>query len=125
VPLLRREAKGRLLAAEAQRGRVRSEDPFALQRITAEVRDAHSALSAAALHTEQARRNVSLAGALGEAERLRFRQGATDLLALQICQRASFVAGLGEVDTFAELFRAHADHRAAIAADTMRGEPGT
>jgi outer membrane protein TolC len=125
VPLLRREAKGRPQAAEAQLGRVRTEEQFARQRIAAEVCDAHSALSAAARQIEQPRRKVSLAVALEEAERLRFRQGATDLLVLQIREQASFDARLGEVDAFAEFFRAHANRRAAIAAETMRGEPGT
>lgn len=123
VPLQRREAKGRLQTAEAQLGRLRTEEQFARQRIAAEVRDAHSALAAAALQIEQARRNVSLAVALEEAERLRFRQGATDLLALQIREQASFDARLGEVDAFAEYFRAHANYRAALALDGLRGEP--
>jgi outer membrane protein TolC len=123
LPLQRREAKGRLQAAEAQLGRLRTEEQFARQRIAAEVRDAHSALAAASLQIEQARRNFSLAMALEEAERLRFRQGATDLLALQIREQASFDARLGEVDAFAEYFRAYANYRAALALDGLRGEP--
>jgi outer membrane protein TolC len=125
VPLQRREAKGRLQTTEAQLVRLRTEERFASQRIAAEVRDAHSALAAASLQIGQARRNVSLAIALEEAERLRFRQGATDLLALQIREQASFDARLGEVDAFAEYFRAYANYRAAMAVDAMRGEPSS
>ncbi len=117
VPLQRREATGRLRTVEAQLRQMQTQERFARDRITAEVRDTHSALVAAATQLEQAARNVSLATTLEDAERLRFRQGAADLFALQIREQATFDARLAELDTFLEYFRALANYRAAVVAD--------
>ncbi|MCX6848001.1 MAG: hypothetical protein NTY98_03690, partial [Verrucomicrobia bacterium] len=65
----------------------------------------------------QTRRNVELAQQLATAEAERLKQGATDLLALQIREQASFDAKVLEVEAQSEYFRAHANYRAAIAAD--------
>ncbi len=117
VPLQRRAAAGRLKTLEGQLLRLRTEEQFIRERIETEVRDAYSALAAAALQITQARRNVVLAETLEQAERLRFSQGATDLLALQIREQATFDARLGEIDAFNEYQRALANYRAAVAND--------
>lgn len=117
VPLQRREAKGRLQVVDAQIERLANELRFARDRITADVRDSHSALSAAHEALGQTRRNVELARRLEEAENERLQQGATDLLALQIREQATFDARVLEVDAQAEYFRAQANYRAATAAD--------
>lgn len=119
VPLQRRDAKGRVQVSESQIRRLRTDMQFARDRIAADVRDAYSALGAAVLQAAQARRNVELAVLLEDAERLRFQQGATDLLALQIREQATFDARLGEVDAIAEYFRALAVYRAAIGSDAV------
>ncbi|OYW24462.1 MAG: hypothetical protein B7Z55_02110, partial [Planctomycetales bacterium 12-60-4] len=90
MPLQRREAKGRVDVADAQIERLNQEMLFARQRITADVRDSHSALLAAHEVLRQTRRNVDLAQQLATAEAERLKQGATDLLALQIREQASF-----------------------------------
>jgi len=118
LPLQRREARGRLQAVEAQIRQVQTQERFTRDRITAEIRDTHSALAAAAAQVEQASRNVTLAAALEDAERLRFRQGAADLLALQIREQATFDARLMELDTYLEYFRSLANYRAAVVAGT-------
>lgn len=115
VPLQRREASGRLQMVDAQIRQARQEEQFLRDRVVAELRDAFSALSAAAAQLTQARRNVELADTLEEAERLRFRQGATDLLALQIREQASFDARIAELDTHLEYGRALAAYQAAAA----------
>jgi outer membrane protein TolC len=120
VPLQRREAGGRLMVVDAQIRQARQEEQFLRDRVVAELRDAHSALTAAAAQLDQARRNVELADQLEEAERLRFRQGATDLLALQIREQASFDARLAELDTQLEYGRALAAYRAAAAVELAR-----
>lgn len=117
VPLQRREAKGRVQVVDAQIERLNNELLFARDRITADVQDSHSALSAAYEALSQTRRNVDLARQLEAAENERLKQGATDLLALQIREQASFDARVLEVDAQAEYFRALANYRAAIAAD--------
>ncbi|OYW71324.1 MAG: hypothetical protein B7Z37_28085 [Verrucomicrobia bacterium 12-59-8] len=116
LPLQRREAQGRVDLAEAQIDRLNQELRFARERIVADVRDAHSALLAADEVLRQTRRNVDLAQQLANAESERLKQGATDLLALQIREQASFDAKVLEVEAQAEYFRAHANYRAAIAA---------
>lgn len=115
VPLQRRDAKGRLQVAESRTRQLRTQLQFVRDQIAVDVRDAYSALVAAVVQTEQARRNVELAVLLEDAERLRFQEGATDLLALQIREQATFDSRLGEVEAVADYFRALAVYRAAIA----------
>jgi outer membrane protein TolC len=117
VPLGRNEAKGRLEVAAAQMDRLRQEALFARDRIVAEVQDAFSAMEAAMAQISQNRRNVELAVKLEEAERFRFQEGASDLLALQIREQRTFEAKLSEVEAVADYFRALAEYRAAVAAD--------
>lgn len=121
IPLQRREASGRLQVAQSQLRRLQADEQFASDRIAAEVRDAFSALSAATGQIAQAQRNVVLAVMLEDAERLRFRQGASDLLTLQIREQATFDARLGEVDAFSDYFRAMANYRAATGNITREG----
>ena len=117
LPLQRREAKGQLAAVEAQIERLNNEKRFARDKIAADVRDSYSALLAAYDALKQTRRNVELARMLQDAEAERLKQGATDLLALQIREQASFDAQVLEVEAQAAYFKAQADYRAAIAAD--------
>lgn len=116
LPIQRREAQGRLDVAEAQIERLNNEMRFARDRIAADVRDAHSALLAAYDVLLQTRRNVDLAQQLAAAEGERLKQGAADLLALQIREQASFEARVLEVEAQADYFRAQANYRAATAA---------
>lgn len=117
MPLQRREAKGRLETVDAQIERLMNDKKFARDRIAADVRDSYSALIAAYDALKQTRRNVELARQLQDAETERLKQGATDLLALQIREQANFDAQVFEVEAQAEYFRAQANYRAAIAAD--------
>lgn len=123
VPLERNEAKGRIEVADATLARLENDRLFSRDRITADVKDSHSALAAAHQALEMTRKNVELAGLLEDAENERLKQGATDLLALQIREQASFDARVLEVDAQAELFRAYANYRAAIAADATKNLP--
>lgn len=117
LPLQRRDAKGRIIVADATADRYLHEKRFARDRIAADVRDAYSAVIAAADTLRMTRRNVELAGELEAAENQRLQQGATDLLALQIREQATFDARMLEVEAQADYFRAQANYRAAIAAD--------
>ncbi len=115
VPVQRNEAKGRLQVITAELQRLDADAKFARERIVAEVRDAWSAIRAAQEQIGMTRKNVDLAIQLEEAERKRFDQGATDLLALQIREQATFDSRLLEVDAQAEFFRSQADYEAASA----------
>ncbi|MEQ1851963.1 MAG: TolC family protein [Chthoniobacteraceae bacterium] len=117
LPLQRREAKGFLEAIDAQLARLENEKTFARDRITADVRDSYSAIIAAYDQLKQTRRNVDLSQQVQDAEAERLKQGATDLLALQIREQATFDAKVLDVEAHAEYFRAQANYRAAVAAD--------
>ena len=117
LPLERREAKGRVDVAQAQISRLQNERQFARDRIAADVRDSYSALIAARDTLRQTRINVELAQQLEDAENEKLEHGATDLLALQIREQATFDARVLEVDALLEHFRAEANYRAAVAAD--------
>jgi outer membrane protein TolC len=117
LPLQRREAQGRVDIADATIERLNNDKRFARDRITADVRDAYSALLAAFDALTMTRKNVDLARQLETAENERLKQGATDLLALQIREQATFDAQVLEVEAQADYFRALANYRAAIAAD--------
>lgn len=119
VPLQRREAKGRLENFNAQISRLEQEQTFARDRITADVRDSLSALFAAYYALAQSHRNVELAQKLQDAESEKLKQGASDLLALQIREQATFDAKVLEVEALADYFRAEANYRAATAADAL------
>jgi outer membrane protein TolC len=123
LPLQRRDAQGRLETINAQVARLQQEQAFARDRITADVRDSLSALFAAYDALAQSRRNVQLAQTLQDAENERLKQGATDLLALQIREQATFDAKVLEVEALADYFRAEANYRAATAADATIPKP--
>jgi outer membrane protein TolC len=69
------------------------------------------------------RLNVDLARRLEEAENEKIRQGAADLLALQIREQATFDAQVLEVDALNEYFRTQANYRAATAIDAPKQFP--
>lgn len=124
LPLQRRDARGRVEVANAAIEKLENERRFVRDRIAADVRDSYSALLAAHEALKMTRKNVNLARQLEQAESERLQQGATDLLALQIREQASFDAQVFEVEAQAEYFRAHANYRAAIAADAPRSLSG-
>jgi outer membrane protein TolC len=122
LPLERRDARGRQDVARAEISRLELDSTFAKNRIAAEVRDSHSALVAAHHALLKTRLNVDLARRLEEAENEKIRQGAADLLALQIREQATFDAQVLEVDALNEYFRAQANYHAATAIDAPKQE---
>jgi outer membrane protein TolC len=123
LPLERRDARGRQDVAKAEISRLELDSTFAKNRIAAEVQDSHSALVAAHQALLKTRLNVDLARRLEAAENEKIRQGAADLLALQIREQATFDAQVLEVDALNEYFRAQANYRAATAIDAPKSPP--
>ncbi|SKA76029.1 Outer membrane protein TolC [Prosthecobacter debontii] len=117
LPLQRREAQGSIAATEALLQRLEQDRKFARDRIAADVRDSYSAVAATEGILMQTRRNMELSRQLEAAEQERLKEGATDLLALQIREQAAFDAQVLEVEAQAEYFRALANYKAAVAAD--------
>lgn len=117
VPIGRDEARGRLQAIQAEIARLNQEKQYVRERILADANDAFSAVTAAHGALERTRLNVSLAEQLEAAENEKFKQGASDLLALQIREQASFEARVVQIEAHLAYFKALADYQAAVAAD--------
>jgi len=117
VPLQRRDARGRMQSAQGKLAQVNAKRRFTGDKITAEVRDAISALITARDRIRQARRSVELNLQMERAEQRRFELGNSDLLVLNLREQATANAAQTEVDALAEFFKAMADFRAAIASE--------
>ncbi|MFT6862769.1 MAG: outer membrane protein TolC [Akkermansiaceae bacterium] len=117
VPIGRNEAKGRIEAVKAHLAQLAKEKEFARENIIADANDSFSALNAAYLSLGQTSLNVELSEELEDAENAKFQNGASDLLALQIREQATFDARILEVDALNSYFRALADYQAAVAKD--------
>ena len=109
MPLQRNQAKGNLRVNEAQIEQLELDTRMALDRIAAEVWNAHSAVQAAWEQIGQAELNVSLAAQLHEVERDRFALGAVDFLTLQLREQTDYRARLSQVEVIHQYFTALAD----------------
>lgn len=117
IPIGQNEAKGRLEAVKAARAQLETEREFARERIFADADDSYSAVEAAFQALNQTLLNVQLSEELERAENQKFQQGASDLLALQIREQATFEARQLEIDARFNYFKALADYHAAVAKD--------
>jgi outer membrane protein TolC len=113
VPLQARAMRGRRDAATATIGRLRHQERYAKDRVEADVKDAHSALRAAAGRYEAARREVRLAEELEQAERIRFEQGDSTLLIVYLREQQTAEAELRQIDGLLDYQRSLADLKAA------------
>lgn len=115
VPLQRREAAGRMLAAQQAIASLAAQQRYLEDRITADVRDAVSALVAAYERRERALESRAVAIQVLDRERERFRLGGGTLLVLNLRELAVADAQALEVDSLADFYRALADYLAALA----------
>ncbi len=118
VPIGRNEAKGRLEAVKAYMAQLVKEKEFARENIIADANDSFSALNAAYQALAQTTFNVELSEELELAEAEKFKNGASDLLAVQIREQATFDARILEIDALNTYFKALADYLAAVAKDS-------
>jgi outer membrane protein TolC len=115
VPIQNRAAEGKLAQAEAKLARNEADARLARDRVTAEVRDALSALATARQRLVLARAELGLARQLEEAERQRFERGDSTLLVVNLREQATFDAALRELDGLVDYQIALAHQRAALA----------
>lgn len=115
LPAQRRAAKSRDLAALARIEQFDQRERFARDQITAEVRDAYSALRAAWERARVLREEVEVARQLEIAERVRFELGEGNLFLVNLREQATYETELREVAAVAEYFRALALYEYAIA----------
>lgn len=114
LPLQRRKALGKLRATEGKLVQIRAKTQFAREKIGADVRNAVAALRAAYDRIEQARESVQLNERMEEAERKRFQAGQSNLLLVNLREKATADARKTLVAAQLEYFRAEADLRAAM-----------
>lgn len=114
IPLLNRGPVGRARAAGAAGERIEAQRRLALDRVTAEVRDAASALEAARERATFAGREAGLARELAGRERDRLRLGDGTLLVLNLREIAAAEAAVREVDARLDWQRAAVALRFAV-----------
>ncbi|MBA3976066.1 MAG: channel protein TolC [Candidatus Solibacter sp.] len=122
LPIERRQAKGRDLAAVARIRQFDERERFARDQITAEVQDAYSAVKAAYGRVQVLRQELEVARQLEEAERARFQLGDGTLFLVNLREQATFDTAIRELAATNEYFRAWALYEYAIA-EALRGTP--
>lgn len=122
VPLQRREARGKIVAAEGKLAQISAKRQFVVNKVAAAVQDAVSALETAAGRIERAETNLDLARETLELGRLQFEAGDIDLVALNIYEKSVTDAQLLLISAQVDFFSAVADYRAALALDPLATE---
>ncbi|MEO0454138.1 MAG: TolC family protein [Verrucomicrobiota bacterium] len=117
LPIGRNEAQGRIEAIDGEIARLEQEKKFAREKILADAQDSYSAVRAALGALGQTKRNVDLSIELEKAENQKFKEGASDLLAVQIREEATFNARNLEINAKLAYFQALANYKAAVAED--------
>jgi outer membrane protein TolC len=115
MPAQRRAAKSRDLSAIARIEQFDQRERFARDQVTAEVRDAYSALKAAYGRAQVLKQEVAVARELEEAERVRFQLGDGTLFLVNLREQSTFDTVTREVSAVNEYFRALALYEFAIA----------
>ena len=119
----RRQAKGRDLAAMARIRQFDERERFARDQVTAEVRDAYSAVRAAYGRAQVLREELEVARQLEDAERARFQLGDGTLFLVNLREQATFDTAVREVAATSEYFRAWALYEYAIAEALSKRTP--
>jgi outer membrane protein TolC len=114
LPVQRRDARGRVMVAQAQLAQIDQQLRQAEDVVRADVQDAFSALERAFEFYQQARKRVALARLVARAEREQLRLGRSDVLRVTLREQAAFDAEVVEIGAQQDYFRALADYRAAL-----------
>ncbi len=113
VPVLMRQQLGRLGVVRAQGRRLDAQLAYARDRVTADLRDASSAIAGARARFEATRMERALAAELEALEIRRFTLGDSTLFIVNQREQAAVEAALREVDALADFHKAAASYRAA------------
>jgi outer membrane protein, heavy metal efflux system len=122
LPYQRRQAKGRELAAQARITQFDQRERFARDTVTAEVRDAYSALITAYQRAQVLTEELDVTRQLEEAERVRFNLGDGNLFLVNLREQATFDTEIRQVGALNEYFRALALYEFSIA-EALRPRP--
>ena len=116
LPVQRRDARGRVTAAQALLVQLEAQLQQAEDVVRAEVQDAFSAVERAAEFHTQAAARVALARQVAEGERAKFAAGQSTVLTVTLREQAAFDAELTAVGAKQDYFRAVADLLASVGA---------
>ncbi len=117
IPILNRVQTGREQTAEASVSKTEEQKRFARDRIVADVRSSLVTIDASRERAAMAKREVTVATQLAQAELRRFELGEGNLLLVNLREQANAEAAIREVDALADYQRAIANFRAATARD--------
>jgi outer membrane protein TolC len=115
LPFQRREAKGRLQAAAARLGQIEQRQIFQDDQVTAEIRDAASAVRAAYQRAAVLHDELRVTREVENAERLRYELGDSTLFVLNLREQSTAEAAVREANALADYYRAYAAYELAIA----------
>ena len=114
LPVQQRDARGRVMQAQAQLAQLDQQFRNAEDVVRAEVQDAFSALERAFEFYQQAKKRVELARLVARAEREQLRLGRSDVLRVTLREQATFDAEIVEIGAQQDYFRGLADFKAAL-----------
>lgn len=111
-PLLLRSGRGKFDAATAQTIKLNRQLDLARDRLLIALNDSLQAMRAARSRIRLARKEVDLSLKVEEAERMKFRQGDSNILTVNLRENSTADARIRAVDALAEYYRARADFEA-------------
>ncbi len=117
VPLQRRKARGKIQAIEGKLQQVSVKIKFTQDKIATDVQEVYAALQAAFDRITRARESLQLARTMEEAEQRKFALGDSNLLLVNLRERATADAAKTVLQSLLDYFQAQADYRAAMALD--------
>jgi len=116
-PLLLRQAQSKIQATQASIQKLEFQHRFIRDRITADIKDAYSALSIAHARVVLAQEEFMLSQTVENAERTKFQQGDSTLIFVNLREQSSAETQIKYIDARVDYHRAFANYLAAIGQD--------
>jgi len=117
VPLQRRKALGKIQSIEGKIAQLSAKVGFTQDKIATDVQEVYAALLAAIQRIARARESLELARTMEQAERRKFDLGDSNLLVVNLREKATADAARTVLQAMLDYFQAQADYRAAMALD--------
>ncbi len=117
VPLQRRKALGKIQAIEGKLAQLSVKISFTQDKIATDVQGVYAAMLAAYERILRARESLEFARTMEQAERQKFELGDSDLLLVNLREKATADAAKTVLQAMLDYFQAQADYRAAMALD--------
>ncbi len=117
VPLQRRKALGKIQAIEGKLSQLSVKIGFTQDKIATDVQGVYAAMLAAYERITKARESLEYARTMEQAERRKFELGDSDLLLINLREKATADAAKTVLQAMLDYYQAQADYRAAMALD--------